>query len=129
MLKELYLCINGIFVKDKALKDEMAKLVAVCIYSDSIIRKEEVEKGLSILDEIFNGEDYEYLEKEVNLFLSKFKEDNLYYIKIRKEIIEFINSHEDEKDGLLLIVNQIFKADEEMHELEVQQLLLLNKKG
>lgn len=128
MLKELFLHIEGIFVKDKALKDEMAKLVAVCIYSDSIIRKDEAVKGLSILDEIFNGEDYEYLEREVNLFLSKFKENNLYYIKKRSEAIAFVGSHEDEKEELLSIVSQIFRADEEVHELEVQQLLLFKKR-
>jgi len=118
----------SLFVADLEYKKNIINLISVSIFADSIVRKEERKKALEILENLFEGEDYEFLEEEIDLQLNKFQENPNHYIVAKDDAIDFINTQKKEdKANLILIVEKIFGSDYEVHNKEHQILNILKK--
>lgn len=118
----------SLFVADLEYKKNIINLISVSIFADSIVRKEERKKALEILENLFEGEDYEFLEEEIDLQLNKFQENPNHYIVAKDDAIDFINTQKKEdKANLILIVEKIFRSDYEVHNKEHQILNILKK--
>ena len=118
----------SLFVADLEYKKNIINLISVSIFADSIVRKEERKKALEILENLFEGEDCEFLEEEIDLQLNKFQENPNHYIVAKDDAIDFINTQKKEdKANLILIVEKIFGSDYEVHNKEHQILNILKK--
>lgn len=119
--------LNGLFVKDRDLKKDVANLIAVSISIDSIVRKVEVDKGCELLEKIFDGDDYEFLVEEVDELLEKFKKDASFFMEQKQKAFNFIKNSPALKENLLRVVEMIFSSDYEIHNKE-QEILEIFKK-
>ena len=116
------------FVADLEYKKNIINLISVAIFADSIVRKEERKKALEILEKLFEGEDYDFLEEEIDIQLNKFQENPNHYVSAKDIAIDFINTQEtDDKANLITIVEKIFGSDYEVHNKEHQILNILKK--
>ena len=70
--------LRGIFIDEFELKKDISNMIAVSIFMDSIVRPAEVKKGYEVLENLFNGEDYDYLKDEVDLLLEDFQKDAVF---------------------------------------------------
>lgn len=118
--------IKGLMVANKSLKKDIANLVAVSIYMDSIVRQEEIRTGYEVLENLFNGEDYEYLVEEVDILIECFQEDSVNYINARDKAIVFLKANQNIKKELIEVISLIFGSDFEVHRKE-QELIDLFK--
>lgn len=122
-----HLC-KGILVSNKEIKKETANLVAVSIFIDSIVRKAEINAGCEILENLFNGEDYEYLTEEVDILIESFSTNPINYVNSRQQAVDFVEKHVDMKKEFIQIMTMIFKSDHEIHKKEEELLSLFNYK-
>ena len=124
--------LKGFFVEDKELKQGIANLVAMAIYTDSIIRPSEVKQGYEILEKLFDGEDYEYLQEEVDILLDRFQKDAAFSIEAKEQALNFIKENKHMRKELVGIVKLIYRSDHDSHRKEEQMLSMLEnneKKG
>lgn len=119
---------KSFFISDYELKKEISNIVAVAIFMDSIIRPSEVNTGYKILENLFDGEDYEFLKDEVDLKLDSFQEEIATYLKCKEDAIEFIKkSDKKEIKNLISIVRLIFDSDHDLHKKEEEMIELLER--
>lgn len=124
--------LKGFFVEDKELKQGIANLVAMAIYTDSIIRPSEVKQGYEILEKLFDGEDYEYLQEEVDILLDRFQKDAAFSIEAKEQALNFIKENKNMRKELVGIIKLIYRSDHDAHRKEEQMLSMLEnneKKG
>ncbi len=119
--------LRGIFIDEFELKKDISNMIAVSIFMDSIVRPAEVKKGYEILENLFNGEDYDYLKDEVDLLLEDFQKDAVFYIESREKAIEYIKNNKQNRKELIEIIKLIFRSDHDMHKKESEMLNILDK--
>ncbi len=119
--------LRGIFIDEFELKKDISNMIAVSIFMDSIVRPAEVKKGYEILENLFNGEDYDYLKDEVDLLLEVFQKDAVFYIESREKAIEYIKNNKQNRKELIEIIKLIFRSDHDMHKKESEMLNILDK--
>ncbi|WP_152632633.1 hypothetical protein [Aliarcobacter butzleri] len=117
--------LRGFFVEDKELKQGIANLVAMAIYTDSIIRPSEVKQGYEILEKLFDGEDYEYLQEEVDILLDRFQKDAAFSIESKEQALNFIKENKHMRKELVSIVKLIYRSDHDSHRKEEKMLSIL----
>ena len=119
--------IKGFFIEEYELKSEISNLVAVSIFIDSIVRPSEVFKAYEILENVFNGEDYEYLKDEVDILLEDFQKDAICFIEAKEKAINFIKKNKKIRRELIEIVKLIFRSDHELHKKEEELIIEIEK--
>ena len=117
--------IKGFFVDD--LKKDVANLVAVAVFTDSIVRPDEVKKGFEVLENLFDGEDYEFLTEEVEILLEDFQADALTFMKAKEDALFFMKSNKQIRKELVEIVKLIFRSDHEVHAKEQELIEKIEK--
>ncbi len=119
--------IKGFFIEEYELKSEISNLVAVSIFIDSIVRPSEVFKAYEILENVFNGEDYEYLKDEVDILLEDFQKDGICFIEAKEKAMNFIKKNKKIRRELIEIVKLIFRSDHELHKKEEELIIEIEK--
>lgn len=117
--------LKSFFIDD--LKKDVANLIAVAVFIDSIVRPQEVKKGFEVLENLFDGEDYEFLTEEVEILLESFQADAISFIDAKKEAIVFMKNNKKIRKDLIEIIKLIFKSDHEVHAKEQELIEKIEK--
>lgn len=124
----------GLFHRLKSLtiddiKIEMANFLAVCTYADSIVRSKELNKSYELLDELFDGEDYDFLKDEFDLLLQKFQENSEEFVKAKFKAVQFAVKNKKKRKDLIQIARLVFQSDFEVNRNEEELLETITAKG
>lgn len=111
-------------IDDVEEKKHFAKILAFAIYVDHLPREEERKAAISFMDVAFNGEDVQFMTKELDDILKSFQNDITEYEKAKAKIISFVI--ENERKDIAEILKVIFTSDHQIAASEQRVLDQLN---
>ena len=104
--------------------DDLARLLAVAIYTDYKVKKDEVDEARHLIDEddSLDGSEKEYVKKKIEELLQLYPNQNWKFLHDRDEVFDTIIKTNNIKYAKYAI--DIFEAD---HEISQEESVIIEK--